>query len=57
MPELPDVTIYIEALDRFIGRREIERIDLRSPLVVRAFDPNLFSADGKIVQGFRRFGK
>ena len=57
MPELPDVTIYIEALGRFIGGKTIETIVLRSPFVVRSVDPDLFEAEGKKICGFHRFGK
>ena len=45
MPELPDITIYLESLDRFIGGRQIERIELRSPFVVRTVDPDLLSLE------------
>lgn len=57
MPELPDVVIYLESLERFVGQREIQRIDLRSPFVVRSIEPDLFEAQGKTVIGFRRLGK
>lgn len=57
MPELPDVTVYCEALDRFYSGRTIERISLKSPFLVRTFEPDLFSAEGRKVLGFRRLGK
>lgn len=57
MPELPDVVVYLESLERFIGQHEIKRIDLRSPFVVRSIDPDLFEAQGKTVLAFRRLGK
>ena len=57
MPELPDITLYLDALDRFVGGKVIERIQLRSPFVVRTVEPDLFSAEGKTIRGFRRLGK
>lgn len=57
MPELPDVVVYIEALDRFIGGRTIDSIQLRSPFLVRSVEPDLFEAESKRVLGFRRLGK
>lgn len=57
MPELPDITLYLDALDRFVGGKVIERIQLRSPFVLRTVEPDLFSAEGKAVRGFRRLGK
>jgi len=57
VPELPDVTLYVEALERFIVGRELLKIDLRSPFVVRTFEPALNSAEQKTVLGIRRLGK
>ncbi len=57
MPELPDVTIYLEALERKVGKHQINRIDLRSPFVVRTFEPDLFAAVGSVLHRFRRLGK
>ena len=57
MPELPDVTLYIDALGREIGGRTIDRTELRSPFFVRSFDPGLEAAHGRVVRGFRRIGK
>jgi formamidopyrimidine-DNA glycosylase len=57
MPELPDVDVYCEALNRFYSGRVLERIHLRSPFVVRTFEPELFAAEGRPVLQFRRLGK
>lgn len=57
MPELPDVEIYLEALERFIGGRTIEKIQVRSPFLVRTFDPDIETIIGRIVQSFERIGK
>ena len=57
MPELPDVTVYCEALDRFYTGRVIEQLQLRSPFLVRSFEPDWSAAIGKRVEGFSRLGK
>jgi formamidopyrimidine-DNA glycosylase len=57
MPEMPDVVVYCEALERFYSGRTIERVSLRSPFVVRTFEPELFAVEGRRIQGFRRLGK
>ena len=57
MPELPDVTIYIEALESRIVGQTLERVRLASPFLLRTVDPPLVSANGKKVVGLRRVGK
>jgi formamidopyrimidine-DNA glycosylase len=57
MPELPDVTVYVERLRATLGGRVIERIRLGSPFLVRSFEPPLESARGKSVLDVRRLGK
>ena len=44
MPELPDVVVYIEALERRIGGARLERVRLLSPFVLRSVDPPLAAA-------------
>ena len=57
MPELPDLTIYIESLQtRIVGLR-LESIRLGNPFILRTFDPPLSSASGKIVKCVWRIGK
>jgi formamidopyrimidine-DNA glycosylase len=57
MPELPDITVYLEALEgRIVGRR-LERVRLNSPFLLRSFDPPLIAIEGKRVLGLRRLGK
>lgn len=46
MPELPDVTVYCESLNRFYKGRVVQSISLRSPFVVRTVDPDLFAIEG-----------
>ena len=57
MPELPDVTVYIEALEaRVVGRR-LERVKLLNPFLLRTAVPPISSAEGRRVTGMRRIGK
>ena len=57
MPELPDVTVYIEALEaRILGER-LERVRLASSFVLRSVDPPLAAVNGRRVVGLRRLGK
>ncbi len=57
MPELPDITVYLEALQSRIVGRVLERVEVRNPFVVRTFDPPLDAAAGREVQKLRRIGK
>ncbi|HET9425878.1 MAG TPA: DNA-formamidopyrimidine glycosylase family protein [Gemmatimonadaceae bacterium] len=57
MPELPDIVAYVEALERKIGGQVITGIRVKSPFVVRSFDPPISAAVGCRVIGLRRMGK
>ena len=57
MPELPDVVVYLESLERFVGGRVLERARVVSISLLRTFDPPLSEVEGKRVVGFRRMGK
>jgi len=57
MPELPDVAIYIERLSALFSGQVLEQARLKSPFLVRSFDPPLSAVHGKRVAGFRRIGK
>jgi formamidopyrimidine-DNA glycosylase len=57
MPELPDITVYIEALEsRIVGER-LERTRISKPFLLRSVDPPITAAHGKRVLGVRRMGK
>ena len=57
MPELPDITIYIEALEsRLLGQR-LEKIRLGNPFFLRTFEPPIHAAEGQKIIGFERIGK
>jgi formamidopyrimidine-DNA glycosylase len=57
MPELPDIVVYIEALEKRILGQELEHIRLVSPFLLRTADPPIQSADGNTVKELRRIGK
>ena len=57
MPELPDITIYVEALQRRITGQPIEEIRLKTPFLLRTVDPPLSELIGKRVLGVDRLGK
>ena len=57
MPELPDVVVYLEALERFVVSQRLERLNLLSPFVLRSVDPPIESINGQTVAGVRRVGK
>ncbi len=57
MPELPDIVVYIEALEsRVVGQR-LDRARIAKPFLLRSFDPPISAAEGKTVTGLRRMGK
>ena len=57
MPELPEVVLYLEALERTIAGRMLERVRLRSPSLLRTWGPPLAAAHGRRVIGLSRAGK
>ncbi len=57
MPELPDIALYLAALEpRIVGRR-LERVRLRRPFLLRSVEPSLESAHGREVVSLSRLGK
>ena len=57
MPELPDVTVYVEALRERILGQPLTKLRLASPFVLRTFEPPASELAGKRVQDVRRMGK
>ena len=57
MPELPDLTVYVEALDRFIAFRTIDSVRLATPFLVRTWEPPLSASSGKRVLSVERIAK
>ena len=57
MPELPDVTAYIKALEpRILGER-LERVRIARPFLLRTVDPPISAIEGRTVRELRRIGK
>ncbi len=57
MPELPDVTIYLEALDREVVGHRLERLHLVSPFVLRTWEPPADAFAGATLRSVSRLGK
>jgi formamidopyrimidine-DNA glycosylase len=57
MPELPDIALYLHALQARVVGRPLERVRLASPFLVRTVDPPLTSLHGAVVRRLRRIGK
>jgi formamidopyrimidine-DNA glycosylase len=57
MPELPDIVVYIEALERRVLGRAITGVRIASPSVLRTYDPPYDAPVGREVTGLHRVGK
>lgn len=57
MPELPDITLYLEALERRVLNRAIQRVRIISPFLVRTAVPPISTVAGREVRRLRRIGK
>jgi len=57
MPELPDIAAYITALEARLLGQQLEHVRVASPFLLRTAEPKLGSAEGLIVEDFRRIGK
>jgi formamidopyrimidine-DNA glycosylase len=57
VPELPDLTAYLDALARHVLDRRIDRILIRNPFVLRSVDPPLDVVFGQPVRSLDRIGK
>jgi len=57
MPELPDITVYIEALESRVVGQTLDRVRIPKPFLLRSVDPPISAAQGKRVVGVRRMGK
>jgi formamidopyrimidine-DNA glycosylase len=57
LPELPDISIYVEALNRRVKGAELVDVKLRSPFLLRSVEPPIDVVKGKTVLGVRRLGK
>jgi formamidopyrimidine-DNA glycosylase len=57
MPELPDITVYIEALERRVLGRRLTAVRITHPFLLRSTDPPLRDFEGRAVEQLRRLGK
>ena len=57
MPELPDITVYVEALEQRVRGHVLESTRLTHPFLLRTFDPPLSGLQGRRVESLRRVGK
>jgi formamidopyrimidine-DNA glycosylase len=57
MPELPDVVVYVECLERRITGERLQRVRVVSPFVLRTAVPPIAAAEGKRVERVHRLGK
>lgn len=57
MPELPDIVVYIEALQRRVLDKKVTGIRVLSPSVIRTYDPPYDSPVGRTVVALHRVGK
>ena len=57
MPELPDVTVYVEALKPRLLSQTLQKVVLASPFLLRSVQPPLTEVEGKKVLSLRRIGK
>ncbi len=57
MPELPDIVVYVEALERRIVGHTLEKIRVAKPFLVRTVEPPLSALEGRRVESVRRIGK
>lgn len=57
MPELPDITVYLEALESRLRGARLESTRITHPFLLRTFDPPISALYGRRVVAFRRVGK
>ena len=57
MPELPDVLLYIHALEPRVVGATLEKVRLASPFLLRSVDPPMDRAENRKILGLRRLGK
>ena len=57
MPELPEISAYIRALEQRILGQVIEAVRIRTPSLLRTFDPRVSELEGRRLTEVRRVGK
>jgi len=57
MPELPDITLYLDALAPRVVNQPLERLRIANPFLLRTPQPPISAVEGRTVTGLRRIGK
>lgn len=57
MPELPDIVVYLEAIEKRILGRILHKVRISTPFLLRTVDPPVAAAEGRSVTALRRVGK
>lgn len=57
MPELPDITVYVERLQALAGGQRLESMQIHNPFVLRTVEPKPAFFEGRVLQGVSRIGK
>jgi formamidopyrimidine-DNA glycosylase len=57
MPELPDITVYLDALKARVQNRRLQKVRLINPFLLRTFEPPIRQIEGQLILGLRRLGK
>jgi formamidopyrimidine-DNA glycosylase len=57
VPELPDIVVYLEAIEKRILAQTLEHVRIASPFLLRTVAPPISSVEGKAVVQLRRMGK
>jgi formamidopyrimidine-DNA glycosylase len=57
MPELPDIAVYIEALEQRVLGTQLAAVHIAHPFLLRTFEPPVSALVGRRVSTFRRLGK
>ncbi len=57
MPELPDILLYLSALETRIVGQPLERVRIASPFLLRSVDPPVHALEGQIIRRLERIGK
>ena len=57
MPELPEILLYVHALEQRILHQELQKVRIASISLLKTVDPPISSIEGRTVRGLRRLGK
>jgi formamidopyrimidine-DNA glycosylase len=57
MPELPDITVYMEQLARHTQGHVLRGLRIASPFLLRSYDPPVSEVVGRTITGTGRIGK